>query len=195
MRNGCRLHDAGGGVSVAATRRAFFCDRLGTRPDAGSGATLTRAHAVIRAGRTQGVSWSGGQLGALGGLGAARSTSELDVFLAVRDLDRSNAHGLFASWANPYGRGRRGVELAWLGHGASSCWYRRIAPWSRGTRGLYFCTSTEPFGEIRNPDGAISRLALCHREAGPRPQHVRFARTQRELALLEDRARKGPPSG
>jgi hypothetical protein len=54
MRNGCRLHDAGGGVSVAATRRAFFCDRLGTRPDAGSGATLTRAHAVIRAGRTQG---------------------------------------------------------------------------------------------------------------------------------------------
>ena len=120
----------------------------------------------------------------MGCLGAARRTSELDVFLAVRDLDRSNAHGLFASWANPYGRGRRGVELAWLGHGASSCWYWRIAPWSQGTRGLYFCTSTEPFGEIRNPDGAISRLALSHREAGPRPQHVRFARPQRELALL-----------
>ena len=147
-----------------------------------------RARRSAQAGLSSG--WSGGQLGALGCLGAARRTSELDVFLAVRDLDRSNAHGLFASWANPYGRGRRGVELAWLGHGASSCWYRRIAPWSQGTRGLYFCTSTEPFGEIRNPDGAISRLALSHREAGPRPQHVRFARTQRELALLEGRARK-----
>lgn len=43
----------------------------------------------------------------------------------------------------------------------------------RGTRGLYFCTSTEPFGEtgiegepITPPD------ALSHREAGPRPRHV-----------------------
>jgi hypothetical protein len=78
----------------------------------------------------------------LRGLRAAGRTGQLDVLLAIRDLDRLDAHGLLTSRTNPEGRGQWRVGLARLGHGGRGCIICRAA------RVLYFCSRTELLAEF-----------------------------------------------